>query len=211
MDVLRPEPDMWLDPEHKIIVAQTSKRMFELLNIHKFDVVFLAGWSWIVPDVICKKYTVVGMHPSDLPDYAGGSPIQHQVLDGLTRTKATLFMIPPGVPLDRGPILLKEEFSLEGGMNDIFAELTRVTRSLLQRFVTQWPDIVPIEQPVDVPQALKRLKPIDSKLTKEKLQSSTALELYNTMRCREDPYPNTYIEDETGTLYFSSVKFVPKP
>ena len=36
----------------------------------------------------------------------------------------------------------------------------------------------------------------------------TAQNLYDTIRCREDPYPNAYIEDETGRLIFKRVEFI---
>jgi len=30
------------------------------------------------------------------------------------------------------------------------------------------------------------------------------------MRCREDPYPNAFIEDKTGRLLFKKVDFIAK-
>ena len=32
-------------------------------------------------------------------------------------------------------------------------------------------------------------------------------ELYNFIRCLEDPYPNAFIEDEVGTISFKKVAF----
>jgi len=32
-------------------------------------------------------------------------------------------------------------------------------------------------------------------------------ELYNFIRCRQDPYPNVYLEDEFGKLIFKNVEY----
>ena len=53
---------------------------------------------------------------------------------------------------------------------------------------------------------LKRT-PRDSKLSKKDLISLSARELYNFIRCLEDPYPNAYIEDETGRMPLKKVTF----
>ena len=51
------------------------------------------------------------MHPSDLPKYAGGSPIQHQIINGVINSKATLFEVTKEI--DSGPILYKTNLSLD--------------------------------------------------------------------------------------------------
>jgi hypothetical protein len=53
------------------------------------DYIICIGWSWIIPDSITKHYKVVGIHPSDLPHYSGGSPLQHQISEGVIDTKNT--------------------------------------------------------------------------------------------------------------------------
>jgi hypothetical protein len=49
--------------------------------------------------------------------------------------------------------------------------------------------------------------PAHSRIDKSELLKMTARDLYDRMRCLEDPYPNAYIEDETGKLYFKLVLF----
>ncbi|GIR96779.1 hypothetical protein CM15mP99_4140 [bacterium] len=51
----------------------------------------------------------------------------------------------------------------------------------------------------------KKRTPHDSKLSKKDLISLSARELYNFIRCLEDPYPNAYIEDETGRMLLKKV------
>lgn len=184
----------------------TQKDLLKQLEEFKPDVTFLAGWSWIIPADVCEKHYIVVFHPSDLPAYAGGTPLQHQILDGITQTKATLFRIAPQI--DAGNILMKVDLSLEGNMSDIFKNLRSATVQLLVNLVERWPNVEEIPQGHVVPR--RRIKPEESRLTAEHLTRLTARELYDFIRCREDPYPNAYVEDETGRLLIKLVKFEPR-
>ena len=42
--------------------------------------VFFIGWSWIIKDDIINNYPCICLHPSPLPKYRGGSPMQHQII-----------------------------------------------------------------------------------------------------------------------------------
>lgn len=187
--------------------ATTPEGLTRLMNVAKHDVVLVAGWSWKIPSDIVDNNVVIGMHPSRLPDYAGGSPIQHQILDGLKSSEATLFRL--SSKLDGGDIVMSAPYSLEGHMTDVFDELTRVTTELFVDLMKGWPN-VPYRAQEHVT-VRKRLRPEQSCLPRETFTTKTCADIYDTIRCREDPYPNTYIEDETGRLTFKVVEFEPKP
>tara|TARA_R100000008_G_scaffold49839_1_gene29750 strand:- start:8298 stop:8939 length:642 start_codon:yes stop_codon:yes gene_type:complete len=174
------------------------------LNGVEDTIILAAGWSWIFDtDTLKKNKFVAAMHPSDLPQYAGGSPIQHQIVDGVTKTKATLFEATENI--DGGPILYKTDMSLEGHMPDIFNSLTKVTIELFSKFILDWPNIP--KQTQEQGDIYKRLTPDSSKLSIKDVQNMSVLDLYNYIRCREDPYPNVYVEDDSGKLYFRNVEF----
>lgn len=196
---------VWGTVQLKLVATQED--LLRELEEFKPDVTFLAGWSWIIPKHVCEKHYMVVFHPSDLPNYAGGTPIQHQILDGITKTKATLFRVTP--KLDGGGIVSKVDLSLEGNMSDIFRNLQKATVELLSDLVKRWPNIVENPQEGHVTPR-KRLKPEDSKLHAQHFEQLTARELYDFIRCREDPYPNAYVEDETGKLLIKLVKFEPR-
>lgn len=190
-----------------IDLAGTPEQLLSKVNESSYDVIVLAGWSWKVPDEVLDKNYVIGMHPSDLPAYAGGSPLQNQIIDGIKRTNASLFKVTS--KFDAGPVLAKLPFSLEGHMNDVFDELTRVTIELVTSFLDAYPSVT------ETPQAaggnhVRRLKPDQSHITVQRMAEMTCEKLYDEIRCREDPYPNVYIEDDTGRLYFKLVEFEPK-
>ena len=168
------------------------------------DYIICIGWSWIIPVNITKKIKVVGIHPSDLPNYAGGSPLQHQISEGITNTKNTLFEL--NSEIDSGPILAKVDLSLAGNMDDIFKNLTRSSTELIKLLLENKIQYVNLDNQ-RVINRRKRLTEKDGELTLEKLHKMSALTLYNFIRCRVYPYPNAYLEDDSGRVYFSGVDF----
>lgn len=168
------------------------------------DYIICIGWSWIIPARITKKFKVVGIHPSDLPNYAGGSPLQHQISEGLTETKNTLFEL--NSEIDSGPILAKVDISLSGNMNDILKNLTKSSTELVKLLLENKVHNNGFENR-RVIKRRKRLTEKDGELTFERLSKMSALDLYNFIRCRVYPYPNAYLEDDSGRLYFSGVDF----
>ena len=76
-----------------LVLVRTPEDLTAAFSSGEWDVIFIVGWSWKVEPEIVNSCMVVGMHPSDLPDYAGGSPVQNQILDGITSTRASLFKL----------------------------------------------------------------------------------------------------------------------
>jgi len=193
--------------EDELSLAKTPEELLLATETQSYDVIMLAGWSWKVPSEVLNSSYVVGMHPSDLPHFAGGSPIQNQILAGIKQTNASLFKLTP--QFDAGPILGKRAFSLKGHMQDVFNELTRVTIELFDDFLSHYPNVPEAPQEVGG-NSVRRLRPDQSRLTIERISEMTCSQLYDEIRCREDPYPNVYLEDHTGRLYIKLVEFEPK-
>ena len=171
------------------------------------DMIICIGWSWLVSGEIIEKYFVCGLHPSNLPEFAGGSPIQNQILNGIIESKVTLFKLTNEI--DCGPIISKADLSLEGHIDAIFERLAKVGFSILTEFLVQYPyhKLTVVTQPAKI---WKRIKPEQSKMNAEDFLNLSVKELYDFIRCRENPYPNAFIEDETGRLEFKETEFYPK-
>lgn len=187
----------------------------EYKNIEKqfednIDLILFIGWSWIIPPETTNKYLCLGIHPSDLPNYRGGSPIQNQIINGVVDTKVTLITLSD--KLDGGDIWLKENLSLEGEkIDDIFKNIVKSSIKLLNNFFDKYPNIQPIKQDLSKGSYYKRRTPNQSLISKENFQKMSLLEIYNTVRCLTDPYPNVYLEDEEGNkLFLTGVKYIPK-
>lgn len=199
---------------HHIAYVTTPEDLETLTKKPFWDVIILVGWSWKVSSDVVMSTLVIGMHPSDLPHYAGGSPIQNQILDGVVHTKATLFKL--NEKFDNGEIIDKEPIDLSGHLSDVLESISCATKRMIIDFVRKCPDNVYVQQPHIDQLPRKRLKPSDSKFsnpTKNAVDHTyvmTCKEMWDNIRCREDPYPNVYFEDETGTLIIKRAEFIPK-
>jgi methionyl-tRNA formyltransferase len=189
--------------DHDFYMVTGPKHLMEAYKHFKPQVVVLLGWSWIVPKEIYKKTPTICLHPSPLPKYRGGSPIQHQIMAGEKKSKVTYFLVDDGI--DTGPILAELEFPLGGKLKDIFNIIGVMGKSLLRAILDQYPNFKTKPQR-GIPYTYPRRQPYESELTVEDFQELTAEELYNFIRALADPYPNAFIRCSDGEkLYFKEV------
>lgn len=175
---------------------------------HYVDCIVLVGWSWIIKEDILSRFLCVGVHPSDLPMYRGGSPIQHQIINGLEKTKISLMTISPD-GVDVGDIWVKEEWDLSGRtMDRILGCLSSSTEKMLCSFFDSFGTISPVKQKLSEGSYYKRRRPEDSRVTWNGLSQMKLKDVYNLIRALGDPYPNLYIEDKEGNkLMFKEVEY----
>jgi methionyl-tRNA formyltransferase len=119
-------------------------------------------------------------------------------------TKNTLFTL--NSEIDSGPILAKASLSLAGSIDEVFINLTKSSIELIELLLEGRIDYINLPKE-KMMKNRKRLTEKDGELTTEKLSQMSALQLYNFIRCRVYPYPNAYIEDDSGKIYFSNVNF----
>ncbi len=197
--------------EHDFIVARTPEEFNSSLDSHKnLDAIICVGWSWILERKVVENYFVVGIHPSDLPNFAGGSPIQNQILEGIIKSKNTLFKLTPA--LDDGPVLNQLPLNLSGHISEILERIVLTSIVMISDFIKKFPQEINMLEQFSHKEVVKnskkkRLSPSASKLTKDMLSTYSALDLFNFIRCREDPYPNAFYEDDTGKLLFKLCEF----
>ena len=175
----------------------TTKEQFNKTQFAKNDIIFFLGWSWIIPNNIIQKYKCICLHPSPLPKYRGGSPIQHQIINGESLSAVTFFKMTD--KLDEGPILYQEYFSLKGNLKDIFSRIIPLGTSGILRILTF--NIKEDLQDESQATFYKRRKPEDSEISIEDFKKYTAKELHNKIRALQDPYPNAYIKCKDKKLF----------
>ena len=97
----------------QVNLTTCSKNEDFLKNIEdkEFDLIFFIGWSDIIESEIVDNNFCICLHPSLLPKYRGGSPIQNQIINGETTSGITLFKMDKNI--DTGPIIYQEEFNIE--------------------------------------------------------------------------------------------------
>ena len=85
------------------------------------DFFVVAAYAKIIPQSVLDiaRLGTLGTHPSLLPKYRGASPIQSVLLNGETRTGATIYLM--DAKMDHGPILAQDELAIRG--NETYLEL----------------------------------------------------------------------------------------
>ena len=172
-----------------------------------YDIIFFIGWSEIIPDEIVNNNVCICLHPSRLPKYRGGSPIQHQIINGETTSSVTLFRM--NSDIDTGDIVYQSNISLSGDLVDVFSEIIKKGYLGIQYIVSELMSsgvLTYTPQNHNNSTLYKRRKVTDSEITTEELLNSSVRDIYNKVRCLQDPYPNAYIKLNNGEkLYLYKV------
>ena len=189
-----------LDINH---ITTTQDLLTYLDSNQNIEYIFFVGWSEIINNDILDKYFCFCVHPSMLPLYRGGSPIQNQIIDGVLDSGVTLFKM--NEKLDAGPIVYQKYLSLRGDLNLIFNRITFITADLIRNFILQieeGAELKMVMQDENKATLYKRRKPSESEITLDEIQKSTASQLYNKIRSLDDPYPNAYIKCYDGSKLY---------
>jgi methionyl-tRNA formyltransferase len=198
-----------------IVVVRSPDELNEFLNEgynkRKVSYILFIGWSWIVDPRIVEKIPCYAFHPSKLPEFRGGSPIQNQIMAGVTETYGTLFRMTDRI--DAGGILYREKLSLKGDMDDIFLSLQYCVLNLITWFnnwggqqfdlYKKWPEGE--DQNEDDATWFPRRQPEDSEILMQEMSNESDEYLYNKIRMLGSPYPNAYITCKNGKkLYLTA-------
>lgn len=181
--------------EHNFLLIE-SEEDFSEAKIYEFDpdLVLFYGWSKIISDKIINDYLCLMLHPSDLPKFRGGSPIQNQIINGVEQTKISIFRI--NSKIDAGDIVAKAPLDLTGSLSNIFDRITDAGTKLTIEFLYNGIQF----SPQDHSQAtyFKRRSPEESEITLHELQNCSSEYLFNKIRMLDDPYPNAFIRGKNG-------------
>lgn len=128
------------------------------------------------------------LHPSKLPKFAGGSPIQNQIIRNVNNSAITIFRM--NNIIDGGNIIFQKKFTLKGSLDDIFERIIKVGTQLTFDLIKKRY----VEKRITVNKKYKRLKPTNSQITINEIKNSNGIYLYNKIRMLQDPYPNPYIK-----------------
>ena len=175
---------------------QLSKKDFSEIQIEQFkpDLILFYGWSDIITSKLIKSGKCLMLHPSPLPKYRGGSPIQNQIINGDIHSAVTIFLMDNGI--DTGPIARQEYLSLEGTLQEIFQRIEFIGLELTRDIFTHGLNVT--DQNDEDATHCRRRSPEQSEITKEELETCSAEYLHNKIRMLADPYPNAFIQTADG-------------
>jgi len=182
------------------IVRCSNSLLIEIeKNAQSIEAIIFVGWSNKVQDWIVNRYVCVCFHPSDLPKFRGGSPIQNQIIAGVEYTKATLFKMTTS--LDAGPIFSKQAISLLGELDSVLKSISEAASILVVDFILtlrSGREICYEEQNESEATFYKRRSPDLSEISQRELCTLSGKALYNRIRALGDPYPNAFIRTIDG-------------
>ena len=122
-----------------------NQAFLDKLNSYNVDLVVLAGFLVVLPEMMIKEYTnrIVNIHPSLIPSFCGkgfyGLKVHEGVLArGVKVTGATVHFVDEGT--DTGPIILQKAVELEQGD----------TPEVLQRRVMEQAEWVILPKAIDL-------------------------------------------------------------
>lgn len=195
-------------PEVDLILVKSPEELENNLKIFNPSLVFFIGWSWILEKEIVENNYCICLHPSKLPKYRGGSPIQHQIINGEETSAVTLFKM--NEYIDKGNILFQQEFSLEGDLSDVFKKIVSIGTVGVNRMIDQYiskKSFVEIEQDFKKGSYYRRRKPHMSEIKISDFKHHSAKQIHNKIRALQDPYPNAYVICADGKkLYLYGAK-----
>jgi len=173
-----------------------SKEEFSEKKIMSFkpDLILFYGWSWIISKNLVENFKCLMLHPSPLPKYRGGSPIQNQIINGETLGAVSIFLMDDGI--DTGPIIAQKEISLLGSLDEIFERIISVGSKLTKEFLENGYDLK-IQDDTNAT-SFKRRKKSESEITIDEINTKDSKYLLNKIRMLQDPYPNPYIRTADG-------------
>ena len=133
-----------------------NQAFLDKLNSYNVDLVVLAGFLVVLPEMMIKEYTnrIVNIHPSLIPSFCGkgfyGLKVHEGVLArGVKVTGATVHFVDEGT--DTGPIILQKAVEVEQGD----------TPEVLQRRVMEQAEWVILPKAIDLIETGKYLWKMD--------------------------------------------------
>lgn len=192
-----------------LIDENDNDKIYRTLQESKVDVVFFYGWSWIIKNNVLDNFLSLCLHPSPLPKYRGGSPIQHQLLNNEKTSAVSVFKMDQSI--DAGDIYMQLPMSLSGDIHDIFKRMTNLGVKITRKFIVDYKKgnvkFTPQKNLNKYP-PLKRREPEESEIKKEDLKNISFDKLHNLVRGLLDPFPNAYIIYDNKRINILKIKKV---
>lgn len=188
------------------VLSILSKDDFSEQKIINFnpDLVLFYGWSWIIEEDLLVRFKCLMLHPSPLPKYRGGSPIQNQIISGEVKSKVSIFIM--NNAMDAGDLVGQSNYSLEGSLDSIFERIISRGTALTLDIIDN--GLKPVKQDHKEATYCKRRKPEESEITLSEIKNKDSIYIYNKIRMLADPYPNAFIKTIDGKKIFIKDAFI---
>ena len=169
------------------------------------ELLLFYGWSWKVPKDVVEQNICICLHPSKLPDFRGGSPIQNQIMEGVETSAVSVIRM--NEKLDAGPIYQQHALSLVGSIDEILLRIASIGRSITVSLVEDFinDELIFLEQDEALLAPVKRRRPCDGAIDIDQAAKTEFRQLSRLILSLRDPYPNAYIELNGRNLLIKDV------
>jgi len=157
----------------------------------KPDLIIVAAYGKILPKAVLDlpEFGAINVHASLLPKYRGASPIQNAILNGETKTGATIMLMDAGI--DTGDILSQRAIRIEKNETslELSEKLAGVSADLLLETLPLWLEkkIAPQKQDDSGASLCRMIKREDGKID----WKDSAENIYNRFRAFY-PWPGVF-------------------
>ena len=177
----------------------------EILDI-KPDLIVTCAYGQIIPKELIDypKYGCINIHASLLPEYRGGAPIHHAVIDGKDKTGITIMYM--NEKMDEGDILYQKEIDILDTDNTttMFNKLSVLGSEMIKEFIPKLisGDFTPIKQDNDKATYAYNITKEDEKID----FNNSAINIYNKIRgLSEVPGSYAFLDNKRVKIFNSRI------
>ena len=142
--------DFALEKGIKVFQPRRIREDFKEIIDIKPDLIVTCAYGQIIPKELIDlpKYGCINIHASLLPEYRGGAPIHHAIIDGKDKTGITIMYM--NEKMDEGDILYQKEIDILDTDNttSMFNKLSILGSEMIKEFIPKLinGDVTPIKQ-----------------------------------------------------------------
>ena len=177
----------------------------EIIDI-KPDLIVTCAYGQIIPKKLIElpKYGCINIHASLLPEYRGGAPIHHAIIDGKDKTGITIMYM--NEKMDEGDILYQKEIEISNTDNTsiMFDKLSVLGSEMIKEFIPKLinGEITPIKQDNSKATYAYNISKEDEKID----FNNTSLDIYNKIRgLSEIPGSYAFLDNKRVKIFNSRI------
>lgn len=188
--------------------SKNINQFYKKIKYCEPSLILTYGWSHYLSKDLRDIAPCLVLHPSPLPLYRGGSPIQNQIIEG--ETKSAVSIIYAEDELDKGDILYQNEIDFTGYLSDILerviSEGIKGTKFIIKHLKEN--KLISRKQNDVNSSTFKRINVNALEIKLEDFKKKDAKYYYNLVRGFQHPYPKVYIKCKDNTvLYLEKVDY----
>ena len=187
-----------------VSIIKEKNLIKNIKSIKKFNpkIIFAYGWSGYINKELRDICNCLILHPSELPKFRGGSPIQNQLVRNINKSAITILLASDKI--DSGDILFQKKILLNGYLDDIHNRIVKMGVSGTEKILKniQKNQIIYYEQDHKKATTFKRRTPAMSEIFIDDFKNYNAKYFYNLIRGLQKPYPECFIRCKNNSILY---------